>query len=206
MTRCCKYPTLPVAHYPQVPVALLGAELVKDTGLRFSFVHLYTHTHSHGIAAHPPVRQPRRLISLRTTTKKENGAKWNPFHKSFFYYECSLSFVCSFFCCWIWAQRTSELGARERPEVVVQRDGADETLLLLLGPQRGVAVVAVHVLLLLLLLLQQLLRLMVVVVVVVLLLLLLVVVVVVVNYLVRMVVHPDQSMERVSFRWLQTRH
>ena len=33
-----------------------------------------------------------------------------------------------------------------------------------------------------------------------------VVVVVVVNYLVRMVVHPDQSMERVSFRWLQTRH
>ena len=32
------------------------------------------------------------------------------------------------------------------------------------------------------------------------------VVVVVVNYLVRMVVHPDQSMERVSFRWLQTRH
>ena len=31
-------------------------------------------------------------------------------------------------------------------------------------------------------------------------------VVVVVNYLVRMVVHPDQSMERVSFRWLQTRH
>ena len=33
-----------------------------------------------------------------------------------------------------------------------------------------------------------------------------VLVVVVVNYLVRMVVHPDQSMERVSFRWLQTRH
>ena len=33
-----------------------------------------------------------------------------------------------------------------------------------------------------------------------------VVVVVVVNYLVRMVVHPDQSMERASFRWLQTRH
>ena len=32
------------------------------------------------------------------------------------------------------------------------------------------------------------------------------VVVVVVIYLVRMVVHPDQSMERVSFRWLQTRH
>ena len=32
------------------------------------------------------------------------------------------------------------------------------------------------------------------------------VVVVVENYLVRMVVHPDQSMERVSFRWLQTRH
>ena len=36
--------------------------------------------------------------------------------------------------------------------------------------------------------------------------LVMVVVVVVVNYLVRMVVHPDQSMERVSFRWLQTRH
>ena len=34
----------------------------------------------------------------------------------------------------------------------------------------------------------------------------LVMVVVVVNYLVRVVVHPDQSMERVSFRWLQTRH
>ena len=33
-----------------------------------------------------------------------------------------------------------------------------------------------------------------------------VVVVAVENYLVRMVVHPDQSMERVSFRWLQTRH
>ena len=34
----------------------------------------------------------------------------------------------------------------------------------------------------------------------------LVMVVVVVYYLVRMVVHSDQSMERVSFRWLQTRH
>ena len=33
-----------------------------------------------------------------------------------------------------------------------------------------------------------------------------VVVMVVVIYLVRMVVHSDQSMERVSFRWLQTRH
>ena len=33
-----------------------------------------------------------------------------------------------------------------------------------------------------------------------------VLVMVVVIYLVRMVVHPDQSMERVSFRWLQTRH
>ena len=32
------------------------------------------------------------------------------------------------------------------------------------------------------------------------------VVMVVVYYLVRMVVHPDQSMERVSFGWLQTRH
>ena len=39
-----------------------------------------------------------------------------------------------------------------------------------------------------------------------LLLLALVRVVVVENYLVRMVVHPDQSMERVSFGWLQTRH
>ena len=50
-----------------------------------------------------------------------------------------------------------------------------------------------------LLLLLALVRVLVMVVVVVL-------VVVVVNYLVRMVVHPDQSMERVSFRWLQTRH
>ena len=33
-----------------------------------------------------------------------------------------------------------------------------------------------------------------------------VVVMVVVIYLVRMVVHSDQSMERVSFGWLQTRH
>ena len=51
-----------------------------------------------------------------------------------------------------------------------------------------------------LLLLLALIRVLVMVVVVV------VMVVVVVNYLVRMVVHPDQSMERVSFRWLQTRH
>ena len=53
------------------------------------------------------------------------------------------------------------------------------------------------VLVLALLLLLALVRLLVVV---------MVVVVVVVIYLVRMVVHPDQSMERVSFRWLQTRH
>ena len=53
------------------------------------------------------------------------------------------------------------------------------------------------VLVLALLLLLALVRLLVVV---------MVVVVVVVIYLVRMVVHPDQSMERVSFGWLQTRH
>ena len=56
------------------------------------------------------------------------------------------------------------------------------------------------VLVLALLLLLALVRVLVMVVVVV------VLVVVVVNYLVRMVVHPNQSMERVSFRWLQTRH
>ena len=58
------------------------------------------------------------------------------------------------------------------------------------------------VLVLALLLLLALVRVLVMVVMVV----VVVLVVVVVNYLVRMVVHPDQSMERVSFRWLQTRH
>ena len=60
------------------------------------------------------------------------------------------------------------------------------------------------VLVLALLLLLALVR--VLVMVVVLVLVMVVVVVVVASYLVRMVVHPDQSMERVSFRWLQTRH
>ena len=54
------------------------------------------------------------------------------------------------------------------------------------------------VLVLALLLLLALVRVLVMVVVVV--------AVVVVIHLVRMVVHPDQSMERVSFGWLQTRH
>ena len=65
------------------------------------------------------------------------------------------------------------------------------------------------VLVLALLLLLALVRVLVMVVMVMMMVVVVVVVVVVmvvVIFLVRMVVHSDQSMERVSFRWLQTRH